>query len=283
MDLIRFTEHLYTEMQESLQQEAMDSPSTLQRADRSLKITEASLSKLRDFTGTYTFRDEAEEITFFKDIKPRFHKELFYWTELKHIELNKPIADHKEAKRYILRILASIDLFLQRNHRLYTYYKLGHSLEDGQLFLRNRKNPSLLPDEATELDRNFSTVASTILARIMAMEEVVEWLNIQRIAAESPDSHTEGQPKLNWTGSKAQLIEIVYALESYGVFNNGKTNVKEVMEYFQYCFNVPKVANYYGYFQGMRIRKKDRTPFLNGLIDHTLRRMDESDEFPRFS
>jgi RteC protein. len=67
------------------------------------------------------------------------------------------------------------------------------------------------------------------------------------------------------------------------VYSTRETNVKEVMSYFQSCFKVDKVANYYGYFQGMRIRKKDRTPFLNGLIEHTIRRMDESDEFPRFS
>lgn len=34
----------------------------------------------------------------------------------------------------------------------------------------------------------------------------------------------------------------------------------------------------YGYFQSLRIRKKDRSPLLKSIIDYIERRMDDSDE-----
>ncbi|TYR37418.1 hypothetical protein FXV77_05285 [Sphingobacterium phlebotomi] len=278
----KFTETLYREMTEAMRQASMDSDSLLSKAEKSYRIAESSILRLRDFVSDYTFEDKPEEIHFFKSVKPRFHKELIYWAEILHIEANRPIPKSREHKRYNNRLLEGIDQFLKRNRYLQTYYKLYRTDEDELLFLRDTDYGPFLPDGHIDADRIFSTTASSALARILAMQEVAQWLISEQSNSGQQPKHSQAR-KLTWTGSKAQLIELVYALESYGIFNNGKTNVKEIMEYFQQCFNVDKVSNYYGYFQNMRIRKKDRTPFLNGLVEHTIRRMDESDEFPRFS
>jgi len=39
--------------------------------------------------------------------------------------------------------------------------------------------------------------------------------------------------RLNWTGSKVALIELLYALHSEGVFNNGAADLKDLVEYFE--------------------------------------------------
>lgn len=280
--MIRFTETLYAEMQSSIQELSMDVHSFVQRAERSFYIAESHLLKLREYILDYSFEDVEEEILFFKSIKPRFHKELLYWAEIVCIEACRPSGEDSSAKRYIKNRLKEIQGYIVRNHFIYEYYKLDRTHMDEILYLRNSSFP-LLPVDCTGLEPAFSTPAGNILAGIMAMEEVALWLKSSQEQSRPETGSDNEHAGLVWTGSKAQLIELVYALESYGVFNNGKTNIKEVMSYLQYCFKVDKVANYYGYFQGMRIRKKDRTPFLNGLIEHVTRRMDESDEFPRFS
>lgn len=277
----RFTEALYGQMMEALKQNSVESDSLLAKAERNYKVVHTTLTELQQFISDYSFEDKQEEIQFFKNVKPQFHKELFYWAEIAQIEANKPISGSKEHKHYTSMLLDAINHYLRRNRWLQTYYKLGNISQDETLFIREADYGPFLPDGHIDADNIFSTTASSTLARILAQEEVAQWLN----SSKSDDEQEKGdqRPKLTWTGSKAQLIELVYALESYGIFNNGKTNVKEIMKYFQYCFNVDKVSNYYGYFQTMRIRKKDRTPFLNALVEHTIRRMDESDEFPRFS
>ena len=40
--------------------------------------------------------------------------------------------------------------------------------------------------------------------------------------------------KLTWTGSKVALIELIYALHTEGVFNNGAADLKNIAEYFEH-------------------------------------------------
>jgi len=61
------------------------------------KSLEASLvlgdafQKMKEFISTYTFRDEVEEIEFFKVIKPRLFYRLIYYRKIYNIEMNRPV------------------------------------------------------------------------------------------------------------------------------------------------------------------------------------------------
>ena len=61
------------------------------------KSLEASLilgdafQKMKEFISTYTFRNEAEEIEFFKVIKPRMFYHLIYYRKIYNIEMNRPV------------------------------------------------------------------------------------------------------------------------------------------------------------------------------------------------
>jgi len=49
------------------------------------------LSKLRAFILNYTFKNEEEEILFFKDIKPKIFSKLIYHVKINNIEGKKPL------------------------------------------------------------------------------------------------------------------------------------------------------------------------------------------------
>ena len=42
---------------------------------------------------------------------------------------------------------------------------------------------------------------------------------------------------LKWTASKTALTELIYALYSHGVFNNGNTDIKLIAKTFEEAFN----------------------------------------------
>lgn len=86
--------------------------------------------------------------------------------------------------------------------------------------------------------------------------------------------------KLHWTGSKASLIELVYALQCGGVFNNGNADLKQIATYFEQAFDV-ELGNYYRVFQDFRIRKNSRTQFIDELKKVLEKRMDDTDEHPK--
>ena len=82
---------------------------------------------------------------------------------------------------------------------------------------------------------------------------------------------------LFWTGSKTELIELIYALQSSGAINSGTANIKELASLFEQVFNID-LGNYYHTFIEIRARKCSKTKFLDALIEVLRKRLEESDE-----
>ena len=80
-----------------------------------------------------------------------------------------------------------------------------------------------------------------------------------------------------WTGSKVSLTELLYALHSEGVFNNGAVDLKNIAEYFEDIFDID-LGQYRRTFLEIRVRKSERTKFINSLKENLTKRMDNSDD-----
>jgi predicted nucleic-acid-binding protein len=83
--------------------------------------------------------------------------------------------------------------------------------------------------------------------------------------------------KLVWTGPKAALIELMYGLQTAGVFNESKADIRQIAAVFESVFNI-ELGDYYRTYQAIRIRKKNRTSFIDALKDSLVQRMDDTDE-----
>ena len=275
----KFVNDLYVRMQESLQEAAFQSENALQRAERSLQTAEAALRSLRRFVEEYSFRDQKEEIRYFKEIKPRFLRELIYHREIFYAEAGKPVADKDSELRYFRQCIERLKPFFERNQILYMYYRMGKSDYDHLLFVREAAGTLILPEyDSTDMDLRFSTPASYKLSKIQAYEMFKEYLEagIYRIEnGTSPDA-TVQKPENSWTDSKAALIELAYALYSRGSIDHGKATIKQIINSLGMIFNVD-VGNHYRAFQSMRIRKKNRTTYLDALKESLERKMDETD------
>lgn len=88
------------------------------------------------------------------------------------------------------------------------------------------------------------------------------------------DRSTDASSTLTWTGSKTDLIELIYALHSVDVFNNGTANIKVIASAFEEVFNI-SLGDYYRTFQDMRIRKRSQAPFIDLLRKRFLERLVE--------
>lgn len=84
-------------------------------------------------------------------------------------------------------------------------------------------------------------------------------------------------PILNWTGSKVALIELIYALQYQGIFDNGNCDIGLIAKYFESTFNV-NLGNFYQTYLELRTRKVNPTKFLDALREGLIRKMDEQDE-----
>lgn len=277
-----FSTALHTRMHEQLQQAALSSRDLLEKSKQSYEITQQALGELKNFVADHQFADKEEEILFFKHVKPGILKEMLYHLRLFKIESEKPVGSPETLKSYYSEQLLHIGSFFEEIKFLLVYIRSGQNYLDEAFFVRNPPGIPLFPQYNLDADSNFSNVYSYKLAKILAYEELAGYLRSVLASGQAAQSPTGSQvPPLTWTANKADLIELIYGLQAAGAFNNGKADVKQVTEWLEHSFQV-KIANVYGYFQSMRIRKKNRTPFLDKLKEQVVRRMDESDEFPRF-
>lgn len=151
---------------------------------------------------------------------------------------------------------------------------------DERLFIREAEGVAEMPLYNAEIDNRVSNAYSVKLAELQAIEDLVAHLNgnITLIERGPVGDSISKLPRVFWKGSKTQFYELVYALvDSESVTGN----LKQAMEWMAYCLNV-KLGNFYHCHQMMRIRKKNRTPFLDRLKTFFLIHMDDNDENPRF-
>src|SRR5690606_29448221 len=102
-------------------------------AVRSIKKTIEVLEQLRTFAVAYDFT-QAEEIEFFKVIKPQFVSKLLYFQDLYHIEINKPFGGRKDVKKYFQQELAKLKMYSSYNCDFFKYMRSGSDYLDNKYF-----------------------------------------------------------------------------------------------------------------------------------------------------
>jgi hypothetical protein len=139
------------------------------------------------------------------------------------------------------------------------------SFLDETYFIRGKEeqhNPAI--------DNRFSTAKEIQYSRILGYERLKQYLlgAVQKI--ESPSAIVDS--KLTWTGSKTDLIELIYALQAAGVFNRKDADLKLIASHFENVFNT-KLGNYYRVFQDIQLRKSGQTNFIDVLKSRFMERI----------
>jgi hypothetical protein len=68
----------------------------------------------------------------------------------------------------------------------------------------------------------------------------------------TPNASSFPKVKLTWTGNKTDLIELIYALDMEGSFNDGKVPLTQIAAYFERVFNIDLGNNIPRNFYDMR-------------------------------
>ena len=79
------------------------------------------------------------------------------------------------------------------------------------------------------------------------------------------DSSATASP-LRWSDSKVALVELIYALNAAGSINNGKSELKQIVQLFEKMFAI-ELGNYARVFAEIRTRKSGTSNFINHLKD----------------
>ncbi|MDI6047029.1 RteC domain-containing protein [Flavobacterium yafengii] len=277
-----FAESLMSELEHQLKLIHLETENPVQSAEQAIRSSVAILERLKTFFIKYKRLNKTEEIEFFRDIKPKFAAKLIYYNEIYSIETNKPFGSQKTMGKYYKAELNKLKVFFEKNQEFYRYYRTVNNCLDNKYFIREKYDLKLMVDSFYfQADQRFTTSHDYKVARILAndeikkfLEEQIEKLGSKTITIQSPSLLSKG-PK--WTRSKVELIELIYALHTEGVFNNGASGLKEITSFFESIFEID-LGQFHRVFLEIRNRKTERTKFLNTLKNKLMIRMDEADE-----
>lgn len=240
------------------------------------------LSDLRDFFLSKESMSTQQEIIFFKEMKPEVLGLLIYFSKIHDIELKRPTGSNDTQREYYENKLGSITYFFERHLDFYQYYRSKATHLDEYYFVREKSCPQLCADSMQYIrDPLFSTACDYKIAKIISNEMLRIYLNKKLLRLEKQmtiDKNRELLPvgNMKWTGSKVAAVEFGYALHTSPAINRGQTDIKDIMTFIETFFNID-LGDYYRTYITIRGRKKDRTAYLNSLIDGLIKKMDEDD------
>ncbi len=274
--------NLLTSLNEQLNFTNLEIDDPIERSENAIDMIVNSIEKLKIVFEKEKNKSQELEIEFFKNIKPKFTSKLIYYNAIYKIETKKPHGGERIIKKYLNNELEKLKRYFDSNLDFYRYYRTGSNYLDIKYFTRGKFDIKLALDSFYfEADRTFSTSHDFKVAKIMAHDLIQVYLEDKLLIMENKEPREKSQVnhklKQNWTGSKVALVELLYALHTEGVFNNGTSDLKDVAEYFETVFNID-LGQYHRTFLEIRMRKSEQTKFLNSLKEKLVKRMENTDD-----
>ncbi len=236
-------------------------------------------SIIRELKGKFevnAFLDVADEIFYFKNLKAHLLALKTYYTLIQRIEIEKPTAPKKKLKDYYLKALFDVKQKLSEHDFFYKYY-VGNRNEFDACFFTRLNNLDTASVDLDKMDSPNETLL--IFSEIEAYCIFRQYLKTRIKQLDKQYDTIESLPKksnLQWTISKTDLIELIYALHAAGAFNNGKADIKEIAEHFQLVFNI-ELGQYNRVFYDIRSRKTNKVKFLDAVKEALIKRIKDTD------
>lgn len=232
-----------------------------------------AFQRLREFVAGYTFSTEAEEIEFFKVVKPRLYHRLIYYRKIYNIEMNRPVGVESQHV-YLRDEIKAINRYNNKHSDFVRYYRSGMTHLDSLYYLRNRNDMALyLESFHYERDPKFSTNADFKVAKLQANELLSAYLKgeleaLEYVKTASDDSLPS--VRLTWQDSKTDLTELIYLLDSKRSFGN--VPLTQLAAYIANVFNTRLDTNLSRTFCDMKLRNNP-TPWIDKAKQALLQRM----------
>ena len=198
------------------------------------------------------------------------------------IEVRFPSGSEDVQRDYLLSETDRISRSFQRNLAFYQYHRTKATYLDRQYFIRGKPDIQIIVDSFYyETDPQFSTSHDFKVAKILANELLEIYLTNRLHELERREQRKRVKNGfmgrlLRWTGTKRALVELIYALDACGCLNKGTVDIKEIVAYFEYVFDID-LGDFYHTYMELKAKTKDRTGFLSTLKDRLLMRMREQD------
>lgn len=271
----KFYINTLNKLETSINELEIEAHYSIQRIEAIIHLILECLSEVKQHILETGFKNNEEEILFFKFQKPIIVAKLIYYNAIYKIETRKPYGA-KPIRKYLNRELKKLKRYFDNNLDFYKYYRTNNTSLDDKLFVRGNHDLKLCLDTGYfQSDLTFSTSHDYKVAKIIGNDLVQVYIEDQ-LYNKDQEGKPKASKKLNWTGSKVAIIELIYSLHYQGVFDNGNADIRLIAKYFEDAFNV-NLGNFYQTYLELRNRKMNPTKFLDTLRETLIKKMDEQE------
>lgn len=277
-----FYRNALRKIQEEEQKISLNPTRVIDESRRMATLLRDFLSQLKELVQNKGFANEADEIEFFKQIKPDIQGRLLFYNKIFRIETKKTALMGKGYQAYFLKELQK----QERNFKdhivkteFYRYYRSGSNKNDSEYFLRGKLDMNRgLKSHAFEADPHFSTYYDFQVSRIKANDLLSEYLvsrvdngliNLGALNLEG------GYETIRWTESKSALVELIYAIYASECITHGKIGIRKITAVFETVFNV-QLGDVHHAFYRMKDRTGSRSIFLGRMRESLEEYMDKN-------
>jgi hypothetical protein len=267
-----FISNLESEMRDALRLIHSDNDQ-LSAAVKSVQIVREIIIRLRAFTRDNPFPDQQDEIRYFKYWGPRFYGRLFYYRKICDLGIARMHNSPERLETLLKKELQTIEDFYYRHEQLCKMYYLKDNSLDERIFIRNASENHFFDEVEVLMDQDFC-VGCYFASRLYANQKLRRYLKHQ-LEAKNP-LVTNDAPQLTWTDGKTDAGEIIIALYLSKSFNDGKAQLKEIVQWFEVRANI-KVGNIHVLWQEIKRRKTGITKFLDRGRELLLNKAEDED------
>ncbi|MFL9835556.1 RteC domain-containing protein [Chryseobacterium terrae] len=270
-------DNVWNDLMDAVEQINRSDADIIVRSEEILMETDKAIRELKKIISQYHFKDLAEEIYFFKNTKPQFVAVYIFHSKILSVEASKPYSDAKALISYYTKERESLLHFYNENKDFINYYRRKSTFLDKKYFVRFKFDFKLkLSPELYSYDLDFSTSHDHIVSQILANDLLDQYLSDKINSEETEPNPLNHIKKLEWSASKVALTELLYSLHLSNCFNGGQTELSEIVRWAEKAFNI-SLGNYHKTLGEIRIRKTERSKFLNLLQQNLNQHLDDLD------
>lgn len=260
---------LYEEMEQKNRNFHQHKKEYICQAKEIILWAEPRIEKLNQLLKNHQFSTVEEEIHFFKKVKPKIMSRVIFYKEVLRIEVAKPPGKVLQNKYYKNALEKSTEYF-KKEPKIYKYYRAKAETYDALYFTRNAQKDLLETENFhINIDSRITTCYDYKIAKIMAAEAIADFIE-EQIAHLNKPQQLQEKPflsKWQWTGSKTDLTELIYALHTKKSINNGNADIMEIATDLGKLLNVELKQSIYRNYTDIKSRKITKTKFLDALSE----------------
>jgi hypothetical protein len=264
-----FTERFYSALEHQLAEISLSGDPLIVQYRASIKVSKKAMNKLKNYISSYAFENVAEEVNFFKVIKPKFYSKYIYFINVRNFLLQKPTGGENIQRDYIHMHLAELKTFFDHNRAFYSYYRSGMTQLDEIYYIRGGFDVHAELEDFEE-DEQYSTSHDYKLSKIIANEKFQDYLTLELAKIGNEDLATLAGHRVfpfkhpQWTASQTDAAELVYSLQTSCAVNNGNIEISELVAIWEFVFQMEINEPYHKLLDIVK-RQKEMFIFLTRL------------------